>query len=399
MSRLTLTNRTGARTAIALAFGILTAMAFSAMAFSSASAQDDAVDYRGNVYVEIRIDDDGIILIDSTGNETMVPLDAEYRVTDDGTSDRLRGLGVDIDVNPDDYPRKRARINAIGKSVVIDDDEHVYGSVTVIGGNATIRGLVEGSVTATGYVRLESTAVVVGDVIASSVIRESGATVVGDVSEEVIPGPPDPGWVNPDHDPTAAFVTGLIYMTVLLLFTFVVAMVFQKATDRVKLLYSRNILKTLLFGFIAWLLLLPVFILLLITIIGIPVALLGMPLAMLAAAFLGGAAFCLFVSDFLKSGNNGEKESRASKILMGFVIVQIPTVGFFLGLMVNAEALAIISGIMSGLLNLLVITLGFGGAILTRFGTRDYHDGKVKFKVEVVDDEGGTTSYESPRTE
>jgi hypothetical protein len=277
----------------------------------------------------------------------------------------------------------------------VEREDDVYGSVTAIGGDVTVRGLVQGNITSTGTVRLESTAIVIGDVVARDVIRSSSARVLGRITQQsAFPGPEAP-WAVPEHDPTAAFVTGLVYLSLLLIFTFAVAMLFPRATDRVKELYNRNILKTLLLGFIAWLLMLPIYILLLITIIGIPVAILGMPLAVLAASLLGGAAFTMFVSDFLKSGTNGKRESRASKVLMGFIVVQIPTVGFFLGLMVNSEALAIIGGIMAGLLTLLVITLGFGGAILTRFGTREYRDSKVTFKVEVVDENEEATQESS----
>ncbi len=361
----------------------------ASMTVAPVSAQVDPSDYRGNVYVEIRIDDNGIILIDSTGTETMVPLGS---TRDDGSAEDLRSRAIDLQINPDDYPNKRSRINAIGKSVVVEEDEHVYGSVTALGGNVTIRGLVEGDVTATGVVRLEDNAIVIGDISAPDVIRAPTARVVGRISRDRIFSGPEGPWDAPEHDPTAAFVVCIVYLSILLVFTFITAMLFPKATDRVKVLYHRNILKTLLVGFIVWLLALPVFVLLLITIVGIPVAVPGMPIAMLAASFLGGAAFCLFVSDLLKTGNNGKSESRGMKILMGFIVVQIPTVGFFLGLMVNSEALSIVSGILAGLLNLLVITLGFGGTVLTRFGTRDYLDQKVTIKVEVVGDEEQATT-------
>jgi len=377
---------------------IATAIAYAVLAVITCTAvfsQEDSPDYRGKTYVEIRIDDDGVILVDSSGTETLVPLG---NTRDDGSFEDENGLPRDFNVDPDKFPKKRKTINSIGKSVIVESDEHVYGSVTALGGDVTIRGLVEGDVTSTGRVRLESDAVVVGNVVGKSVQRSSGSKVGGRVTEtDLVPGAEVP-WESSNNDPTAAFIVCIVYMTVLLLFTFVTAMLFPKATDRVKVLYGRNILKTLLFGFIVWLLILPVYILLLITIIGIPVAVLGMPLAVLASAFLGGAAFSLFVSDLLKTGANGKKESRAANVLIGFVVVQIPTLGFFIGLMVASEALSIVSGIVAGLLNLLVITLGFGGSVLTRFGTRDYHDGRVTFKVEVVDDDA-QASAEAPRAE
>ena len=120
-------------------------------------------------------------------------------------------------------------------------------------------------------------------------------------------------------------------------------------------------------------------------VVGIPIAVLGMPLAMIAAAFLGGAAFSLFLADFVKQRNGAVVESRFKKLVVGFAIGQVPSVGFFLGLIIDSEALAVICGIAALLLTLLVTTLGFGGAILTRFGSRDYRNEKLTVSVVVTD--------------
>ena len=40
-----------------------------------------------------------------------------------------------------------------------------------------------------------------------------------------------------------------------------------------------------------------------ITIIGIPVALIALPLAVVAAGFLGFSAFCMYLSDFIRSND------------------------------------------------------------------------------------------------
>lgn len=352
---------------------------------SGVFAQDRTPNYRGKVFTEIRIDNQGIILVDSAGNEVMIPI---------GTSGSDEGIAVpvpptiptDADFNPDDFPVKISSIRKIGQEVTIEADEHVLGEVVAVGGDATIRGLVEGSVTATGTVRIVRGGIVIGNVIGNEVIEEQGSQVYGHVTEQNMSLPDPESWRGQrSEDASTSAIVGISVLSAMFLFTLAIAMLFRRPTDRVKALYSQNILKTLLIGFLAWILCLPVFLLLCITIVGIPIAVLGMPLAMIAAAFLGGAAFSLFLADFVKQKNGAVVESRFKRLAVGFAIGQVPSIGFFLGLIVDSEAMAIVCGIAALLLTLLVATLGFGGAILTRFGTRDYRNEKLTVSVIVTD--------------
>ncbi|MGB5107275.1 MAG: hypothetical protein WBP29_04655 [Candidatus Zixiibacteriota bacterium] len=348
-------------------------------------AQDRTPNYRGKVYTEIRIDNQGIILVDTAGNEVMIPIGSTG--SDEGIVPPIPPLPTDADFNPDDYPVKISSIRKIGQEVIIEADEHVLGEVVAVGGDATIRGLVEGSVTATGTVRIVRGGIVIGNVIGNEVIEEQGAQVFGHITEQnmTLPDPAEKWRDSRAEDASTSAIVGISVLSGMFLFTLAVAMLFRRPTDRVKALYTQNILKTLLVGFLAWILCLPVFLLLCITIVGIPIAILGMPLAMIAAAFLGGAAFSLFLADFVKPKNGAVVESRFKKLAVGFAIGQIPSVGFFLGLVVDSEAMAIVCGIAALLLALLVATLGFGGAILTRFGGRDYRNEKLTVSVVVTD--------------
>ncbi len=338
-------------------------------------------DYRGKTYVEIRIDDRGILLTDSVGNEIMIPAGASDEYPDIPSVPSLpRDFITEFD--PDDYPVKITSIRKF-QSVTVEEDEHVMGEVVSIGGNVTIKGLVDGSVTATGTVRITRTGIVLGNVICNESIEEPGSRVAGTVTEQSVPAIDWPR-VYEERDSSGAAAGAIVYFSLLFLFTAAVAMLFRRPTDRIKALYSQNILKTLAVGFLAWILLLPVFILLCITIIGLPVALLGLPLGMIAASLLGGAAFALFISDFVRPKEAAREEGRFRKLLVGFIILQPPAIGFFFGLIVDQEPLSVIFGIVAGLLTLLVMTLGFGGVILTRFGTRDYKNEKVRVTLEVV---------------
>lgn len=361
---------------------IIALVALAALIPPAVQAQRERPDYRGKVFYEIQIDDRGIILTDSAGNETMIPAGASDEYGDlPGTPVPPLPLGEDF--NPDDYNIQITSIRKVGSSVTVEADEHVMGEVVAIGGNVTIKGLVDGSVTTTGTVRITRTGIVLGNVIGKEVIEEPGARVLGQVTEQPMAEIPWPRVYQSNQSSDAA-IGAIVYFMMLFVFTFGVAMLFRKQTDRIKTLYSQNILKTLAVGFLAWILLLPVFILLCITIIGLPVAILGMPLAMIAAGLLGGAAFSLFIADFVRPKDAAREEGRFRKFLVGFVILQPPAIGFFFGLIVDQEPLAVIFGIVAGLLTLLITTLGFGGVILTRFGTRDYKNEKVRVTLEVV---------------
>lgn len=361
---------------------IIALMALAAVVPPAAQAQRERPDYRGQIFYEIKIDDRGIILTDSAGNETMIPAGASDEYGDlPGIPAPPLPLGEDF--NPDDYKVQITSIRKVGSSVTVEEDEHVMGEVVAIGGNITIKGLVDGSVTTTGTVRVTRTGIVLGNVIGKVVIEEPGARVLGQVTEQPMAEIPWPRVYQSNQSSDAA-IGAIVYFMMLFVFTFGVAMLFRKPTDRIKTLYSQNILKTLAVGFLAWILLLPVFILLCITIIGLPVAILGMPLAMIGAGLLGGAAFSLFIADFVRPKDAAREEGRFRKFLVGFVILQPPAIGFFFGLIVDQEPLAVIFGIVGGLLTLLITTLGFGGVILTRFGTRDYKNEKVRVMLEVV---------------
>ncbi len=139
-------------------------------------------------------------------------------------------------------------------------------------------------------------------------------------------------------------------------------------------------------GFLVLVLLLPAFILLVITVIGIPVALLGLPLALVGAGFLGLAAFSLFVSDLLGSGQAQHQEGRLMRTTTGFLILQAPVIGLFLFKLVDVSALSIIFLIVSALVFFIVFTCSLGATVLTRFGTRAHGEarvGTVQVKVEV----------------
>jgi hypothetical protein len=345
-------------------------------------------DYKGKVYKEIRVDDRGILLIDTLGNEHEVIESGERGSSGERPpeAEPVPPFPSDSDIPEGSYTDTIMGINRIGGSVTVDANEYVDGSVTVVG-NATIKGRVSGSVRATGRVRIASTGIVDGNVTGSKVTEEPGSRVVGGVLEQSIGIPfPENEWpASYRTNPTTPMVVGLIWLLLHLAIAVGCAHIFEKPTERLRAVYHQNIFKALVVGLLFEIMLPVIFVVLLITIIGIPVAVIALPLAIVAAGFLGFAAFCLFISDYVKAKNVASHESRFQQILIGFAILQVPVIGFFLGLIIDSKAMAILFGIVSGMLLLIVFTASLGGAILTRFGSR-YHSGRTEPGVRIGPD-------------
>lgn len=344
---------------------ILTVLALLVATAFGANSHDD--DYRGKVFTEIHIDDQGIVLIDSVGDVTKVPLESHG---ESGSVETGVGRGSrDIDFLRD-CPDIVDKITKIGGSVVVDEDECVAGDVVVIGGSATIRGKVVGNVTATGEVRIAATATVRGNVAGRNVITEPGSTIWGSVTETEFPWTPEPP--SPAGQESSAAVAIFVLLALQFGAVVLVSLLLPKPTDRLKEVYKENIFKAMAVGFVAELLFLPLFILLLITIIGIPVAILGMPLALLAGALLGFTAFCLYISDFVKPKDESREESRLMKTMTGFVVLEAPIIGQFFFQVIHVSLASVLFGIVSAILIFIVFTASLGAALLTRLGSRDY---------------------------
>ncbi|MFH2054473.1 MAG: polymer-forming cytoskeletal protein [bacterium] len=348
-------------------------VALLALAASARANDYRKPEYQGTVYYEISIDDRGILLTDSLGEVTEIPLASAGEA--DGGGAGTSSLDDELIDEFSDCQQIHDEIMRMGGSTVIDEDECVVGNVVVFG-DVSVRGKVGGSVTATGKVRIYRSAVIRGDVIGRAVIVDQGADVWGDVRENDYSSIVDQGWQLEQGS------SGALVMLVLILLQMgvvaFVSSVFRTPTDRVKQVMHENIFKALLVGFLVLILLIPALILLLITVIGIPVAILGLPLALVGGGFLGLAAFCLFVSDLVGGSREGQTEGRLTRTVTGFLILQSPFIALFLFELVNISVLSIIFLIISSLVFVIVFTTSLGAVTLTRFGTRTHTDRGAK---------------------
>lgn len=272
----------------------------------------------------------------------------------------------------------------MGKDVVVEEDEEIDGDVVALGGDVEVRGTVNGSVVAIGGdVDIFTTGVVEEDAVSvgGQVTKRAGGVVRGEkVSVGFLrsPGIRLPfgrthfPMFHPFGFPAWAFVARIFKILFFLFLGIVVLAILPKNVNKIKEKVKQDFLKSGLVGLLAEILVIPVFILLIITIIGIPVALLIQPLLIIAALILGYTGTCLFVGEKLQEHTSLKPDSRVMMLVIGILAVELVplvarTIGIFGG---PFSPLAWIFSVIGWVIAYVVITVGFGAAILTRLGTR-----------------------------
>jgi hypothetical protein len=221
-------------------------------------------------------------------------------------------------------------------SVVVEPGQTVKGDLTVIAGDATIAGMVDGNVVVIGgYLFERPGAVITGQV----------NTVGGDVVSEVVP------WSSPDRAPPFADYRMLWHIAsdlVVVLFFLIFPMRTRIALDRLE----RHPGLCSAVGLFGWVAVLPLALLLLCTIVLIPFIVLE-GVAIIGALFLGKAALGLLVG-------------RRLCELIKPSSTPAPLLALVAGLvLVTAAELVPVIGI---LVTVFVLLIGMGAAILAFTG-------------------------------
>jgi hypothetical protein len=274
-----------------------------------------------------------------------------------------------------------------GRDIVVAEDEKIDGDVVAVGGSIEIKGTVTGDVVAIGGdVDIFPTGIVEGDAVSvgGDVTKRGEAVIQGEkVSVAFFRGPffrfppmsPHfrfPFMFTPFRPPAWSLFLRIMRIAFILFLGIVVISVFPKHVDKIKEKTKQEFLKSGLVGLASQILALPIFILLIITIIGIPVALLVEPLLILAALILGFTGVCLFIGEKLQEHTSLRSETKIMILVIGILAVEVVPLA--------ARAMRIFGDIFSPfawiltflgmLIVYVVITVGFGAAILTRLGTR-----------------------------
>jgi hypothetical protein len=147
---------------------------------------------------------------------------------------------------------------------------------------------------------------------------------------------------------------------------------------KVKAKIQASFFKSFLMGVLVQILLLPAVLLLIMTIVGIPVAVFLLPLMIVAAVILSQAAIGLYLGEKIDENTGLKFPTPLGRTLAGLMAMQIVPLlavlfawgtGFsLLGGSFRMIAFSLV--VLSILLGYVVVTLGTGAVLMTRFGTR-----------------------------
>ena len=265
-----------------------------------------------------------------------------------------------------------------GEDTIIEEDEIVDGDLVSFGGNVTVRGTVTGDVAVIGGdLYLKSTGTIKGDVttLGGKLHQEPGAEIRGQ-RVGVLPlhfRTKLPLLITHPFRSFVSFGIPLVLFIILSLsLAFLVVFFAPRNVERVRETIESAPLKSVLLGFGAAILFMPLFVLLCITIIGIPVALIIQPIAYSVASIMGFAGVSLFVGAKLDQRTGLTLPSPLAKILVGALAIEL---AFIL-----AWIFTLGGGILAPLFWLfqtigwIIISLaglaGLGAVVWTRFGKR-----------------------------
>jgi hypothetical protein len=380
-----LTNKSFKITVIILAFILLGVIWAFAVDETDVPQRDEQITEEDTIRaVEIKIGDEGIYIRTESGKE--------YRFRKGEITDLETMLGLKPPYTPlpplepgrERLPRGTAVFHRIirndivkaGTDIVIEEDELVEGDVTGLGADVTVEGKVEGSVVAVGGdIIVTSTGEIEKDAtsVGGYIRKQPGGLIrgelveVGFVPRHMLRTPFRPGL--PRGFP---FMAGIFKVLFLLFIGLIVFSVAPDHVKRVRTKLEKEMLKSGLVGLLGEILILPIFILLIITIIGIPVAILVQPLAILLAAILGYTAVSLYIGERIKENTNIKPQTVLLTVLLGIIAVElIPIFAKIIGVAgAPGSGIGLALMICYWFLIYLILTIGFGAVILTRFGVR-----------------------------
>jgi hypothetical protein len=269
---------------------------------------------------------------------------------------------VVIGVGDDDLVR-------FGSRLVIDELQVVNGDVVNFFGDVIVNGTVMGGVLTIG-----------GNIYVGSTgnVRESAVALFGKVKQE--PG----GQIARLHidfnegrrgpiESTEAGSYRIMALVFLIIYSvwLVLSATFSSLLHRSVAIISETVRnrpwKSFFMGYLAYILTIVLFVALFISIVGIPLAALGLPLFLLAAMVISTTA----LSSLIGRRIVGPNESQMRTFLVGTLIFSGPPgLLFLLQLITGSMVLMIFSWIVIGIFIFLIVPLGLGAVLATRFGTR-----------------------------
>ncbi len=295
-------------------------------------------------------------------NDSGIAAFNEIIIDENGTVRVLTDSGLVVLSHDDDYLGRR-EITRWGKSVVVNEDERVIADITVISGDVTVNGCVEGDVVVIGGdIYINPTGYVRGDAIAvgGKVRKEEGAKVTGSTISIGFP------ILMLARGSVFQMIEGimLLVMIVSIILSALSISLFPKPIDRIANKLSTRPVKSFLFGYIAYIGFFLVWLLLLVSVIGIPLAFFGEPVAILILMVFAYSAFNQVV------GAKFFKENKTGKSFWYGILAttSLPFILLVLGFITDSLVLFVFNMILLGFVLFVLMPIGIGGATLARFG-------------------------------
>jgi len=273
----------------------------------------------------------------------------------------FRGLDSLVEIQGQDD------IVRVGSDVTVSVGEEIDGDIIVVSGDVTVDGKVNGGVIVIG-----------GDIYVSSTgfIQEAAVAFSGKVKQE--PGArvgnlkisvrETGDW---DSGSRATYrIMGFVFIIIFAIWWALAATGASLFKNNIKKIIDSitiSPIKSYFKGYLAYIIAFGLFIGLVITLIGIPLAFVGVPLLTLAAMIISSAAICVIIGQRLL--NTREVDFRTF-IFGSLVLGIIPGLLFLVQLIFGSMLAMIFNWILISIFVLVIVPIGMGGVLSTRFGTR-----------------------------
>lgn len=376
-------------------------LVFLGLSFSKILASQKETASTNKKVTEVKVEDGEIYIKTSKGDEVKLSQD-EFKhlqaISESASETTQQEQEPELPENePGKYRTFTDKIVKTGSDIVVQEDQVVREDVVAIGGNITVKGKVEGDVVAIGgTIRITPGGIIQGDAVSvgGGIEKELGGVIQGDAVDARLPfmgrgifsrSPSSPH--QPFHPVFAIsgllFFARIIKIGIFLLLAIAVFAIAAKNVEKIKNKIDHDFWISLLVGLAVLLLIAPVFvtllsllcIVLLITIIGIlviPIAILLAVVAVVAYFLLAYTSGAYFLGNRIKENTSLKPETPMMTLLVGVLSVEAvllfaQLIGIFGGPLVVLEVIITVLGwVIFGI----IVTVGLGAGLLTRFGTR-----------------------------
>ncbi len=288
-----------------------------------------------------------------------------------------------------------------GDAVAISSNLYVHGllqgDAICINGNLIITGTVLGdAVCIGGIAEVGSSVVIKGDLvcIGGKLTRDERAQIDGEIVNISLPfmrpvlkyafkyiGPNDVVSPKPHLHTFARRIGGffiyIVKIVALVVFIFLIILFFKGGVDRVSDAIAHHFWKSALAGFIGVILTLPLTLLLIVLIIGIPLVPL-LWIAIMAGMLFGFVCITYTLGKIAAEKKGWKDKSPYILALIGLLVIEIITLLGNLVILPGGPFMAVgaLIKVIGFIVSYVAWMIGFGGVILTRFGSRTFGNSK-----------------------